>query len=229
MTTKFENQEFECIYDRDSAGRFSDLIFDRCLFDNCAFSICETPSARSIARNVQFINCKQKSCTLRSGILENVYIKNLHTNGLLQFFGTALQHVVLEGEIGTLMFSSDVDLLGENPSKQQAFDQANELYYSRVDWALDISNAHFHSITLRGIPGELVIRDEESQGLVLKSDLQDNRWMDYDFDGTYWKATLAFIQKSKWDSGVLAVLRLNRNASAFQKVLDFLRSEGIAS
>jgi len=228
MKTSYKKREFIRLFDEDFSV-ISEIIFEDCFFRNSAFSYCESPDSRSVARDLEFINCGQRRCIVEAGILDNVLINNLETDGqLLQFFGTALRHVKLEGEIGPLMFSSCVDLLGKNPARQEAFDLANKSYYKGVDWALDIKDAYFGAIDLRGIPGNLVRRDEESQGLVLKSDLADGQWANLEFEGTHWRTTLEMIRDSKWDAGILAVPRLHRDAETFQKVLNVLRAEGFA-
>lgn len=81
--------------------------------------------------------------------------------------------VRLTGEFGSWLIRQDSDRL---PSDAAAREIASR-FYDQVDWAIDIRNARFRELTLRGIPARLVLRDPERHAVILTERLaRDGSW-----------------------------------------------------
>jgi hypothetical protein len=76
---------------------------------------------------------------------------------------------------------------------QKAFDEANSIYYSSVDWALDIREAQFEEADLRGIPARLILHDPETQFILTREKALEGRWKEVDLSGTHWKTSIEFF------------------------------------
>ena len=207
----FQDREFQSFLDRNSGKTFADLEFIRCHFIGCAISITRNPRRRSKVRNVRFINCEQHGCALDTAIVEDVLIDGFKTNGLFQTWGAVFKHVVLRGRIGRVMTSpliADV-AMGKLPFEhQKPFDEANQLYYSTVDWALDIREAQFQEADLRGIPARLVLRDPNSQFILTRERALQGKWRDVDLSGTHWRTAIElFIEQGVPDKVFVAPKR----------------------
>jgi hypothetical protein len=127
------------------------------------------------------------------------------------------------------MVTPFVDLLGKEPEVQRAFDKANQKYYSKVDWALDISEALFLDCSLRTVPARLVRRDPETQVVVKREKVLTGSWRELRYvKDTRWEAELdGFLEQGLPDRVLVAPKRDRR----FQQHLDglkALRDAGIA-
>ena len=224
----FENQTFERFYDRDSAKLFSNLEFRRCFFSNSAISITLDPKLRSAIRNVTLVDCEQQSCSLRNCVVEDVLVDGLRTNGLLQIWGAVFQHVTLKGKIGRVMISPLVAPGRATAEQQRAFEAANDDYYSRIDWALDISRAEFEECDLRGLPAKCIRRDTETQIVVTRANAMKGEWRKLDLTGTYWKASLEGLLREGDADAILVAPKQSKKFKTMLRGLQLLREAGVA-
>ena len=106
---------------------------------------------------------------------------------------------------------------------------ANRRFYQNVDWALDISEAHFTGVEFSsGIPADLVRRDPETQVILRRSSVVDGRWRDQI------KNSLAVIwiedfMKAGFDDTILVAGRRNRLFANEMAAIDSLRDAGLVS
>jgi hypothetical protein len=191
-----QNKEFHSYIDRNSGKTFSDLEFLNCYFVECKISVAQKPSRRSTIRNVKFINCEQRGCTLYTAVVEDVILNSIKTNGLFQTWGAVFKHVTIKGKIGRIMTSPRIRVLIAPPEQQKLFDVANEAYYRNVDWALDIREAQFEEADLRGIPANLVLRDPETQFILTRERALNSKLENIDLSGTYWKTAIEIFLSS---------------------------------
>lgn len=215
--------------DFDSSAIFENIEFEDCYFQGSFISNTKDPKKRSTFRNIKMTNCSQRGCTIYSAIIEDVVIDGLKTHGqLVQTWGAVFKHVVLRGNIDDTMISYVVDIMGEKPEVQKAFDEANAEYYSDVDWALDISNASLKSIDIRGVPAKLIRRDPETQIVVTRETALEGRWRDLELKEGLWKTSLLmFLNQNKPDV-VLVAPKRSRRFKDFLEDVRIFRSEGIA-
>ena len=223
-----ERQEFDSFYDQDSARLFSDIEFRRCKFVSCALSITTDPQLRSTIRNVNLINCETYGCTLHTAKVEDVTIDGLKTHGLRQTWAAVFKHVTLRGRIGRLMISSAVDLGLATPKQQRAFDDANEEYYSTVDWALDIRDVQIEELDLRGIPARLIRRDPETQFVITREKAMQGKWRQLDLEKTHWAYSIEFFLEQGDQDFVLVAGKRDRNYRRLVAGLKALRNAGVA-
>ena len=239
MTKVFEQQRFECFYDRPfsflglprPSGRiFEDMEFRRCHFESSAISITKDPRRRTTVRNVRLIQCEEVGCSVWGAIVEEVIVDGLRTGGLLHTWGAVFKHVVLKGKIGGVMLSPLIDPSSATPAEQRVFDEANAAYYATVDWALDIREAEFEEVDLRSVPGRLIRRDPATQVLVTRERAADGRWRNLGLGlQTYWPTAIEFfLEDSKEEAIVLAAPKRNREFRQLLWGLQVLREAGIA-
>lgn len=224
----FEKQRFECFYDQDSGRTFSDLEFRKCYFESCAISITRDPRLRSTVRNIRLIQCEQRGCTLDAAIVEAVLVDGFKTNGLFQTWGAVFKHVTLKGKIGRVMTSSAVATAMATDKQQRAFDEANALYYSTVDWALDISEAEFEEGEFQGVPAHLVRRDPASQVVVKREKAMQGAWRQLDLSRTHWATSLEFLLNRGDADVVLVAPKRHRKYRDLLDGLKALREAGVA-
>jgi hypothetical protein len=185
-------------------------------------------------RNLRLIGCSQRGCSLDAAILENVLVDGLKTNGqLFQTWGAVFSRVVLRGKIDRLMVSNDVFpsmLIGEDERRKQveAFRIANSEYYDRVDWALDISQAEFKELDIRGVPSRLIRRDPKTQVVVTRAKALEGGWRSLEFRENLWPVALEGFLRSNEESVILVAAKRHIKFRDYQADLEMLRGAGVA-
>jgi len=226
--TLHEKQDF-FFTDADSGAVFSDLKFRECYFEGCAISISRNPALRSTIRNVKFIDCSQRGCAVYPAIVEDVLVDGFDTHGQgVQVRGAVFNCVVLRGKIDRLMISSVVDVMGDEPEVQKAFDEANAEYYRHVEWALDISQAEFSELCIRGVPARLIRRDPETQLVVTRAKALEGKWRDLPFKQTLWTTSLKLFLRDNKPDIVLVAPKRHRKFQDYLTDLKLLQDAGVA-
>jgi hypothetical protein len=166
---------------------------------------------------------------LETAIVEDVEIEGLRTRNLMACWGTVFRHVVLRGRIGRIMINPAIATGAATPEEQRTFDEANAVYYGRVDWALDISNAEFQEADIRGIPARLIRRDPETQAVVTRQKAIEERWRELDLSKTWWPTSIQFLLNRPHDPDVILVApKRHRRYRDLLEGLKLLREAGIA-
>lgn len=227
MTRIFEGEVFRGWSDRNSSKVFSDLEFRGCHFVGCRVSSTRDPRRRSRVERTTLKDCEQTGCTLDAAIVEDVLVDGLKTNGLFQVWGAVFRHVTLRGNMGRLMISPLVATALATLSQQKGFDIANHQYYESTDWALDIREAAFEEADLRGVPGNLVRRDPESQFVLTRERGLEGRWRNLDLRGTYWRTAIEFFLEAGLDSQVLVAPKKSPRYRPLLAALLALRDAGV--
>jgi hypothetical protein len=95
--------------------------------------------------------------------LEDLVIDGLESSELF-IWATRFRHVVFRGVIG------NIKIQPVWPVPNQALDRvwlsANQQFYQKVDWALDIREAEFDDFEVRGVPCHLIRMDPETQCVI---------------------------------------------------------------
>jgi hypothetical protein len=101
-----------------------------------------------------------------------------------------------------------------------------DFYASLPSFALDIRNARFAGLTLRGIPGHLVLRDPSSSALVHRDRLEaDSGWRDLDAAG---ELRSFLSSEPRWPSRVLVARTLGSDVTKKLAELNELKRRGFA-
>jgi uncharacterized protein YjbI with pentapeptide repeats len=224
----FEKQTFEFFDDFETGKTFSDLAFVKCHFIGCAFSSTQEVKSRSIARNIEFIDCEITGGFIGPGIVEEVLIHGLKVRNHFQTFGTVFKHVTVKGKINKLMLTPYIDLSGCFPDVQEAFNRSNQAYYKDVDWAVDISEADFTDCDLRGIPSRLIRRDKETQVVIKRDKVIRAEWRKIDLSNTYWKVAIEKFLKDEFEDCVLVAPKKSSEFKVLLDGLNKLRDFGVA-
>ncbi len=169
-------------------GVYADYEFDGCTFSYVPFVSPRRPDDRAVVRNVRLTNCEVQEPQLGSIVVEDCTVENPRTHGSFWVYGAVFKHVVLRGRFGSLIFTEFLPGGGDENRlrRKAAFAQADEAYYDNVDWALDIREAQFYECEIRYVPGHLVRRDPETQGLVWRDKLLQHNWKSPHFPLSGW-------------------------------------------
>lgn len=139
-----------------------------CTFENCRLGYNSMPfsAKRDTVNNCELIDCKISGCLLGPAEIRSTRINHL-SGDMLICWGTLFDQVVLEGKISSLMLHGIPRSDASEVARKSHRSIAKE-FYSKVNWALDISNAKFNDFTIRtgAVPLSLVRRDVNSQFLI---------------------------------------------------------------
>ncbi|QDT59588.1 hypothetical protein SV7mr_20970 [Stieleria bergensis] len=112
---------------------------------------------RLVVRSVTAMNCTVDTVTVGPVVFENLHVENLKTTQHLWLPGCAFRSCVFRGKIGEVLQFDKADPMAPRTDKfNQQFIDDNEGIWSDVEWSLDISEAEFDDLDLRGVPGETV-------------------------------------------------------------------------
>jgi hypothetical protein len=90
-----------------------------------------------------------------------------------------------------------------NESVETGFRSANESFYRTVDWALDIRECTAESLSILGIPADLIRIDPQRQIRIYRERIEsDRQWYDA-CEGTWWRAGVADLLTSSFADTVL--------------------------
>lgn len=223
---EFHSFDFD---DRNSGAVFSDVEFHNCYFQGCGISITRNPALRSSVRNVTLVNCSQRGCSIDTAVFEDVVVDGLKTHGqLLQCWAAVFNRVVLRGKIDRLMTSPAVSAGLATADEQAAFDRANAEYYAAVDWSLDISQAEFKELDLRGVPARLVRRDPDTQVIVRRERALEGTWRDLAFHENLWPITISHFLETGEEDMVLVAPKRDPKFRQYLEDMNLLRKAGVA-
>lgn len=225
----YHDEKFQGFRDRESCALFENMEFHDCYFQGGYVSYTKDPKKRSTIRNIRMINCSQRGCAIYPAIIEDVLIDGFRTHGqCLQTWGAVFKHVILRGKVDDLMISYVVGIPSEEPEVLESFDTANAKYYENVDWALDISQAEFRDVDIRGLPARLIRRDPETQIVVTRETALEGRWRNINLKDGLWKTSLSMFLDQNRPDVVLVAPKKSRRFKNLLEDLRIFRSEGIA-
>lgn len=197
--------------------------FVRSTFEDCA--ILQDPSAplERAVRNFVVEDCTASECRAHTVLFDEVTVSNLITRRPVELYGCALRHVVLRGKIGGIYVRPPH--IGDEPDEARAAVEAAIALYRDVDWALDIREAILKESDLQYVPGDLVIRDPETQFLLRRSLLAG---ADYETLPVNGKLAALQLDSSPFDSIVMAPPTKKADHAEFLSDMASLRSMGLA-
>jgi len=137
-----------------------------------------------------------------------VHIDGLITDSLFIIWGAVFDQVVFSGQVGKFKINSHVYHVDQSEALQRPFDEFRQSFYEKVDWAIDISQAQFRLLEMRGIPARLIRRDPSSQMVVTRERALNQDWRSrINPDNTYWPfSTDMFLATGEPDKVLVAPL-----------------------
>lgn len=239
IQSEYRDIDFRDIEDRDSSRVIEGVTITDCTFKRCSLHCSRHPKDRQTVRHVRLINCRcDDKCDITAPILDDIEIENLAVDDVLLIWAPALRHVVVRGEIGAVNINEPIGIplfdTRRSRSWLAVYAEANREFYRNVDWALDITEAKFVGVNLRGVPGELIRRDHETQFLVKRDWLLSGQWRSVDFGppdgmGIVISDDLECLVKSNRTSEVLVASMLDpKHGEESLRILNRLRDAGFA-
>jgi hypothetical protein len=145
-------------------GRVHDLVFERCGFVNPWLYTKDGVFAD--AERLAFADCQLRARGLSKLRCREITVRNVRRSPLILLTNCLFDRVTIEGDVGRWFFCwVDSSLSPEDVAIAHAF-------YRDVRFALDIRRARFTGLTMRGIPGHLVLRDPATSVVVCRSKVE---------------------------------------------------------
>jgi len=206
--TEFRNQIFHSLFDRGDGLSISSIACRECEFSNCALSLTKEISKRSVVSDVLLTNCTVGASSIGPAVLRRVYIDGLITDSLFIIWGAVFDQVVFSGKVGKIKINTHVHHVDQSVALQRPFDEFRQSFYEKVDWAIDISQAKFRLLEIRGIPAQLIRRDSSSQMVVTRERALNLDWRSrISSDNTHWPFVIdMFLATGETDRVLVAPL-----------------------
>jgi hypothetical protein len=229
VSNVIQNREFKRIHEK-GGGEVTDISFEHCTFNNCAIGMTTDLTRRKVIKNVILLDCLASNCSVGPIICDNVVIESLRTNNEPLFVrGAVFRHVSLRGDFDRLILTWEIfPGLAATLEEERCLQEANRLFYGKVDWALDIHEARFMGLSIRSLPGHLVRRDSASQIYIRRENLLDDRWRNLDYGKTSYDTAIEMFLRRGDEDLILTLNSRGAKRSAASRVLNALREHGIA-
>jgi hypothetical protein len=229
MVQVFERQKFSDLQDQDSGAVFEDLEFRRCTFTNSGIFTYDL-QRRTTIRNVKFVNCTVKKCSLYGAVVEDVSVEGRSRFAEFCTNAAVFKHVTIRGKLGIIRILPRIGFVFNvtDPLIQSAFDLANAAYYETVDWALDISAAEFYDLDVYCIPARLIRRDPATQLVVTREKALEGVWRSLDLSETHWPWAIENLLLNNTADTVLVAPKGHPNFKRLLEGLQILRDAGVA-
>ena len=212
-----------------SGVRYSGHTLTDCEFNGCNI-VRHVGSPQNLLEHLNIVRASQVNCSISEATIRDVRLTDLKRLGSAPLFlwGCLYERVTLSGRISALKINRNIG--ATNAEHQRAHDASTVQFYSKSDWALDISAAEFPGgVTFEAIPGDKVRRDPNRQVLVTRDALAQADWRNIDFDGTAIDMALSWFEQGSLFDNVVLVERSDRKwAKRDQAVLRKLCDAGIA-
>jgi len=163
--------------------------------------------------------------TVRARLVMNLVCRSVSIDGCttgakpLSLVNVLCDRVRLVGDVGRLFFRTDAEALPRGAEAVAA------RFYDSVPWALDVREARFRELTLRGIPAHLVLRDPERHAVILTERLAaDRAWRRLDV------GVVAVLEHALDDAAAchfLCATDFGPRAAAERRRIARLRSRGL--
>jgi hypothetical protein len=215
-----------------------DFLLEHCTFDGWAglwpnWSNAD-PSLRPTIRNVILRNINAYSAHLEGAIIEDVMVDTTKAGKAPLFLrGNAYRHVTMKGRIGHTeirgkMFPS-LDLPKEDQERIKGeWDKANAAYYKTVDWALDIRQASYGSLSISGVPAKLILRNPDNTAVVTRERAIAGQWRDLPSKRGLFKLVISWIIDDGYDDVLLIACPRSKRYKDDLEDLKILRDSGVA-
>ena len=113
-------------------------------------------------------------------------------------------------------------------SEISLFRDANLEFYQNVQWALDISEAEFKELSIRGIPASLIRRDPETQVVVTRERALNCDWSNLSLNENLWPTTIDLFLRGEDSDVILIAPKRHPKFRRYLEDIHILQKEGIA-
>lgn len=199
-----------------------DVSFTACRFVNCELFPGSDllPQGRPLVNDASFSKCLAVACSIGPARLESIQINDLKTKqGPLRILGAVAAKVTISGTCGEFEIYPTA---GFGASSKSLLD-ANREYYKAIDWAVDISQANFKSIGIRGVPGELIRVNGVNQVIVNLAKLSELAEVDNPPYAEIWKSML----RRHGAYGYNFLFAAMRNSGSCMEIINALRNADV--
>lgn len=201
-----------------------DLHVDDAEFLGCVARVSADPAQRLRISQTTLSRCGAYDCYIEGARLEDVVVDGLDTNDMLRVCGSVFRRVVIKGAMGCLQIVPWLHMSYEN--LQPVYDRVNRDFYATVDWALDISQAVGVPLDIRGVPGRLVRRNPETQGLMTFEQALLGSWRSVDLAGTHFASAPKLLLDEGLEDILLIADQRSPDLTHQIAVLERLRQAG---
>jgi hypothetical protein len=219
MTTYLDKGVFTKRQYRGSAT-FADAQLSACVFESCQV-ICLDYNHRVRFKAIEASRCTMKNCTVRGAIFQECRAEHLRSSGTTRLLSCLYDRVTLSGRLDNLMLKPTWAPETADFDAQLAKEQ------SGVDWALDISGIESKELDIRGIPADLIRRDEETQALVRAEVVQAADWQSV-AEGASRFGILLMLEQGEPSCVIVAPKRNKKMFAEVMKQIRALRKAGLA-
>lgn len=216
----------------------TDCVLENCTFDSWAGLTPNwsnpDPILRPTIRNVTLRNTNAYSGYLQGAVIEDVTVDTTKAGKSPIFLrGNAYRHVVLKGRIGPTEIRGKIfpslDLSQEHQDRIKAdWDRANAAYYESVDWALDISQASYGSLSISGVPAKLIRRNPENTAVVTRQSALAGQWRNLPYKRGLFHVVISSLIDDGYDDTLLIACPRSRRFEDDLEDLQMLRDAGVA-
>jgi len=197
-------------------------------FSNCDFYGCKIFFEKYLFLRARIVNVRTVNCEtyghieLNSTILEDVLVDHIQMHGgKISCCGCSFRHLKLVGKI------DEIDIYSPDQYGRARYDTVKNRFYDGVDWAIDIAQAKYLQVsTIAGVPTKLIRRDEETQVIVRRDKVLDERFRKMPIEDRFTNALSSFLRNEEAEMILIAPSR-NHNFKSYLKDFELLRSEGI--
>jgi hypothetical protein len=207
-----ENRTFEN-GPRHNRQVIANYVLKNCTFDGWAGLTPDwkkpDPARRPTIRNVTLENTRAYSAFLQGVIFEDVTVDTtIAGKGPIFLRGNAYKHVVLKGKIGPTVIEGEVFPSTSLPKEEQEritaeWDAANAAYYQSVDWAIDITQAVYGSLSITGIPTRLIRRNAENTAVMTREQAIAGKWKKLRMRRTFFSTVISLFLNDRYDEVLL--------------------------
>jgi len=207
---------------------FSSYCFEKCtysgvmigsppkkLFDKLKFS------------DITLNDCKVVSSIIYAADFRNIKIHNLGVKKGIDICHAFFDSCVISGKIGAFLILDCASRINSNPQLELDVLECNKNQYSKIDWALDISNADFTSFDCRSVPAEKIIINKNTQIAVNLKRMKEIRSFPDDDMKSIWESNMKFVNRDF--TGYNFVLTTSKRTKRHEeelKFFDFIRENG---
>jgi hypothetical protein len=223
---------------RHSRQVVSDLHLDSCTFDSWAGFMPDwddpEPSLRPTLKNLHLTNSNAYSAYLDGAIIEDVVVDRTKAGKAPLFLrANAYKHVILRGRIAPLELRGKIFPSTQlHPIRQaeivRRWDEANARYYESVDWALDVTEAQFGSLSVRGVPARLIRRDPQNSVVITRQAALDGAWKSLPWRRGVYEISISWFLEDGYDDLVLFACTKSRRFKDDLADLELLKDAGVA-
>jgi hypothetical protein len=216
----------------------SDYQLENCTFDSWSGVRPDwsnpDPELRATIRNVTLRKTNAYHGYLQGTIIEEVVVDTTKGGkGPLFLRGNAYKHVTLKGRISATDIRGKMlppwDLPADEKGRIIAeWDQANREYYRSVDWALDIREANYASLSISGVPARLIRRNSDNTAVVTRERALAGEWKQLPFKSGLFKVIISQLIKDGYDDELLIACPRGKRYADNLYDLMLLRDAGIA-